>query len=200
VGAEEGLVTQIARKVAYDLGPKCGVTKEGTCVELSDLFAENHVDLQEAKANVASLLVMDAAIREGILSPASEDRLYVGFAAELLDKARGAPDDDYTSGAIIGVNAMVQSGGFLFNSETGRFALNKQKMLETARALTEKYVTLQNNAQVEEAKAFLRTAVPGPELAAAIQKIRDLRLPDQLHATYPVREEVGAPPAPRSAG
>jgi hypothetical protein len=93
---------------------------------------------------------------------------------------------------------LVESGGLVYNPASGRFALDKPKMLETARALTEKYVTFQNNAQADEAKAFLGTAIPGPELAAAIQKIHDLGLPEQLHASFPVREEVGAPPAPRS--
>jgi hypothetical protein len=144
----------LAHELMHGLGPHSIVVGGRSTTarqEMKDLGSA----LEEAKADVAGLFMLQTLIDRGILDRATEERMYVTFLAGAFRSVRFGIKEAHGRGMALQFNYLTEKGAITSSEATGTFHVDVPRMKEAVRVLTGEIMTLQARGDYAGAKALL---------------------------------------------
>ncbi len=134
-------------EVAHGLGIKNTINGKGT---VRDALKEANSALEEGKADILGLYMVNQLLKKGELTGAQED-YFVTFLAGILRSVRFGASSAHGQANMIAFNYFAEQGAFE-KTASGRYKVNAVKMEKAMNGLSELILTLQGNGDYEGVK------------------------------------------------
>jgi hypothetical protein len=162
----------LAHEMTHGIGPhQIQIAGRATTPrqELKELYSA----IEEAKADVTGLFMLQYMFDKKLL-PESEHRLYTSFLASSFRTLRFGLNEAHGKGMAVQFNYLMDKGGFVANPD-GTFSVNFTKIKGAVRDLVHDLLTIEATGDYAGAKKMLDgLGKLRPELAAAIEKLKDI--------------------------
>jgi Icc-related predicted phosphoesterase len=162
-------------EVAHGLGIKNTINGNGTVREA----LRNHASaLEEGKADVLGLYMVDALREKGMIEEGSPEEDYVTFLASIFRSIRFGSSSAHGRANLIRFNYFQEMGAFDYDEETETYRINFDRVDEAVASLSEKILTLQGNGDYNAVDAFVKEyAVETEQLKSSLNKLSDENIP-----------------------
>ncbi|MFP8487712.1 dipeptidyl-peptidase 3 family protein [Gracilimonas sp. Q87] len=162
-------------EVAHGLGIKNTVDGSGTVREA----LRNHASaLEEGKADVLGLYMVDALREKGMIEDGSAEEDYVTFLASIFRSIRFGSSSAHGRANLIRFNYFQEMGAFDFDEETETYRINFDRVDEAVASLSEKILTLQGDGDYNAVDNFVKKyAVETERLRSSLQKLSEQNIP-----------------------
>ncbi|MFV0212585.1 Zn-dependent hydrolase [Empedobacter falsenii] len=134
-------------EVAHGLGIKNTVNGKGS---VRDALKEANSGLEEGKADILGLYMVNQLLKKGELTGTQED-YFVTFLAGILRSVRFGASSAHGQANMIAFNYFAENGAFV-KTERGRYKVNVVKMEQAMNGLSELILTLQGNGDYNGVK------------------------------------------------
>lgn len=134
-------------EVAHGLGIKNTVNGKGS---VRDALKEANSALEEGKADILGLYMVNQLLKKGELSGKQED-YFVTFLAGILRSVRFGASSAHGQANMIAFNYFAENGAFE-KTANGRYKVNVAKMEKAMNGLSELILTLQGNGDYDGVK------------------------------------------------
>ena len=134
-------------EVAHGLGIKNTVNGKGS---VRDALKEANSALEEGKADILGLYMVNQLLKKGELTGTQED-YFVTFLAGILRSVRFGASSAHGQANMIAFNYFAENGAFE-KTANGRYKVNVAKMEKTMNSLSELILTLQGNGDYDGVK------------------------------------------------
>lgn len=134
-------------EVAHGLGIKNTVNGKGS---VRDALKEANSALEEGKADILGLYMVNQLLKKGELTGTQED-YFVTFLAGILRSVRFGASSAHGQANMIAFNYFAENGAFE-KTERGRYKVNVVKMEQAMNGLSELILTLQGNGDYNGVK------------------------------------------------
>jgi hypothetical protein len=183
----------LAHELTHGLGPqqiKVGGRETSVRQELKEL----HGTIEEAKADVTSLLALQYLMDKGLLGDnlgqgeAAERRLYTTYLASAFRTLRFGVKSAHARGMAMQFNYLRDRGAFLLRPD-GTFAVDMSKIKQALRDLDHDLLMIEATGDYAGAKKMLeRLSVVRPEVQAAIDKLKDV--PVDINSVFVTADQI----------
>jgi hypothetical protein len=174
----------LAHELMHGLGPHNIVVggKSGTVrTSLQELYSA----VEEAKADVTGLWALQYLVDKGKLEKSFEKNMYTTFLASMFRSVRFGIHEAHGKGIALQFNYFMDEGAIDYNSKSGTFHVEIEKMKAAVRKLTGEILTLQAEGNKPKAKAILeKYVVVRPEMQQALDKLATV--PVDIAPEYPL--------------
>lgn len=176
-------------EVAHGLGIKNTVNGKGTVRTALKVHAST---LEEEKADVVGLYMIEQLYERGELTEASIEDNYATFLAGLFRSVRFGAGDAHGRANMVTFNFFRERGAFSKDGSTGRYRVDYARMGEAVNALAGLILGIQGEGDYEAAGRLIaeRGRVP-PNLQAEIEKLDGLGIPRDIVFDQGVRVLFG---------
>lgn len=145
----------------HSLGPKEGLEKLGSY---------KHV-LEENKADMGALAMLDVLTQNGLYSPLKQRKLITSFLTSYVLKGPNF-ESAHRKRNIMQYNYFIQNGGITFNDD-GKMIIDFDKITELSKKCLKEIVRLQIDGDISKAKAYVdKYAVWTEDLQKLADKIK----------------------------
>ncbi len=134
-------------EVAHGLGIKNTVNEKGS---VRDALKEANSALEEGKADILGLYMVNQLLKKGELTGTQED-YFVTFLAGILRSVRFGASSAHGQANMIAFNYFAENGAFE-KTTNGRYRVNVAKMEKAMNGLSELILTLQGNGDYDGVK------------------------------------------------
>ncbi|MGL5235159.1 MAG: dipeptidyl-peptidase 3 family protein [Empedobacter falsenii] len=134
-------------EVAHGLGIKNTVNGKGS---VRDALKETNSALEEGKADILGLYMVNQLLKKGELTGTQED-YFVTFLAGILRSVRFGASSAHGQANMIAFNYFAENGAFE-KTTNGRYKVNVAKMEKAMNSLSELILTLQGNGDYDGVK------------------------------------------------
>ncbi|MFV0219993.1 Zn-dependent hydrolase [Empedobacter falsenii] len=134
-------------EVAHGLGIKNTVNEKGS---VRDALKEANSALEEGKADILGLYMVNQLLKKGELTGTQED-YFVTFLAGILRSVRFGASSAHGQANMIAFNYFAENGAFE-KTTNGRYRVNVAKMEKAMNGLSELIFTLQGNGDYDGVK------------------------------------------------
>ncbi len=162
-------------EVAHGLGIKNTINGTGT---VRTALKDQASALEEEKADVLGLYMIDTLHARGDLPDANVRDNYITFLAGILRSVRFGASDAHGKANMATFNFLQQRGAFSRDSATNTYRVDADKMHSALNALAEKILRLQGDGDYAGVTAFFTELdrIP-PELQRDLDRLSDAGIP-----------------------
>jgi len=169
--------TTMFHEVAHGLGVKETINGKGT---VRKALAEHSSWMEESKADVLGLYMIDALHKSGELTGDLED-YFVTFVASIFRSIRFGAASAHGKANLVRFNFFREMGAFTRDEATGTYRVNFDKMTEAMRALSQGLLTIQGDGDYEGAGALLAgKALIGDQLQKDLDGLAEAGIPTDI--------------------
>jgi hypothetical protein len=162
-------------EVAHGLGIKNTINGKGT---VRAALKEQSGALEEGKADILGLYMVQALNRQGELKGEDIRANYVSFLASLFRSVRFGGADAHGRANIAAFNFLQQQGAFTRDSATGKYRVDFPKFEAGMNALSQKILTLQGNGDYAGVQQFQEQyGKISPELQKDLDRLKTKGIP-----------------------
>ena len=154
VGFEPFFTHIMAHELMHGLGPH-NVMVGGKKTTVRQQMKELGSALEEAKADVSGLFMLQYLIDHGIVEKSVEEPLYVTFLASTFRTLRFGSQEAHGKGMVLQFNYITDEGGFVYDTARGTFSVDYTRVKGAVRKLTAEIMTIQAEGDYQKAKALL---------------------------------------------
>ncbi|MBI3193250.1 MAG: hypothetical protein HYZ34_02140 [Ignavibacteriae bacterium] len=173
----------LAHELMHGLGPH-SITVDGKATTVRQAMKELSSALEEAKADISGLFLLQYLIEKGLLEKSFEEQLYVTYLAGIFRSVRFGIKEAHGRGMALQFNYLIDEGAITFNPATKKFSVDFGKMKKAATKLTGEIMTIQAEGNYQKAKHLLDTyAVIRPEMQSVLDTLTDV--PVDIAPSYP---------------
>ena len=161
-------------EVAHGLGIKNTVTGSGT---VREALLDHASAIEEGKADVLGLYMVERIIAAGQWDEASLDEHYVTFIASIFRSIRFGTSSAHARANLVRLNFFAEQGAVSVRPD-GTWAVDTATMPDAVRALAARLLTLQGDGDYAAVDAFVtRYGQPSPALTASLARIEAAGVP-----------------------
>ena len=165
-------------EVAHGLGVKQTLAGTGS---VQDALKETYNSLEEGKADVLGIYMIEQLIAMGELKEYDIMDSYVTFLAGIFRSVRFGAASAHGRANMVRFHYFQARGAFSRDEATGLYTVNKEKMHDAVAALSHDLLVLQGDGNYEGAKQMLASQGTIDEvLAEDLQKIEAANIPIDL--------------------
>lgn len=162
----------LMHEVAHGVGPGTVALPDGTRTDVGKALRDTYAGIEEAKADITGLFNARTLVARGLYDRSLPRRLYVVYLATAFRQMRFGVKEAHGKGVVCSLNVLLEAGGMTYDSATGRFRVNFDRIDDAIRDLASRYLTIEATGDYDAAKKlFERYAVLSPEMEAAIARI-----------------------------
>jgi hypothetical protein len=174
----------LGHELAHGIGP--GVREvDGREVSFEILLKDLHPMLEEAKADMLGVALLDHFYKKGLLTHEELDGCAIYEVASLVVGWRVSYTEAHCAGSLIEYNWLTRHGAVRYDEATGFFEIDPAKTLAAMIALGEEFVKVQLEGDYAKAAAFIKEwGYIAPELPAMVARFKDLPL--EVHPEYKI--------------
>jgi hypothetical protein len=172
----------LGHELAHGIGP--GVRDvDGREVSFEILLRDLHPMLEEAKADMLGVALLDHFYKKGLLTHEELEGAVISEVASLTAGWRASYTEAHSAGSLIEYNWLIHSGAVRYDEATGFFEIDPEKTLAAMIALGEEFVKVQLESDYAKAAAFIKQwGFIAPEVPGLVARFTDLPL--ELHPAY----------------
>ena len=160
-------------EVAHGLGIKNTINGKGS---VRDALKEANSALEEGKADILGLYMVNQLLNKGELTGQQED-YFVTFLAGILRSVRFGASSAHGQANMIAFNYFAEKGAFE-KTATGRYKVNAVKMEQAMNGLSELILTLQGNGDYDGVKQlYADKGILHSELQKDLDKLKTKNIP-----------------------
>ncbi len=161
-------------EVSHGLGPGIIYLEDGTQTTVRDELKDLYSFLEEAKADVSSLYLIDYLVKKNKLPKALENEVPTTYLASMFRSLRFGANEAHGKGVLLQFNWLYEKGGILRSPE-GRYILSLEKFRQGLKGLLEKIISLQAKGDYEGTKILSEKYTIMPDfLKEDLKKLKDL--------------------------
>ncbi len=155
-------------EVAHGLGIKQTLDGKGT---VRDALREHSSALEEGKADILGLYMIDSLLDSGQLTEGDRLDYYVTFMASIFRSVRFGASSAHGKANMIRFNFFKERGAFSRGAD-GLYRIHPQQLKSAATELTQVLLKLQGDGDYAAAQAFIeKNAFVGPTLKADLERL-----------------------------
>lgn len=178
------LLFVLCHELGHGLGPGVRMI-DGREVSFEILLRELHSTLEEAKADMLGISLLNHFSKKGLVS---EEELVGAVATEVVAFVQGwvaSYTEAHAQGSLIEYNWLKEHGAVSFDVKNGVFDIDVEKSLIAMMALGDEFMNVQFEGNYDNAKAFMEhwAHVP-PEIPPLVESLKDLPL--EVHPVFKV--------------
>jgi hypothetical protein len=161
-------------EVAHGLGIKNTITGKGT---VRDALRETSSALEEGKADILGLYMIDSLLDSGELTEGDRMDYYVTFMSSIFRSVRFGASSAHGKANMIRFNFFKEREAFS-RGEDGLYRINPDALKKAATELTQVLLRLQGEGDYAAAAKFVETnAFVGPSLKADLERLNAEGIP-----------------------
>ncbi len=161
----------LAHELMHGLGPHV-ITVDGRKTTVRQEMKELGSALEEAKADISGLFALQYLIDRGMLARTMEQPLYATFLASVFRSVRFGIHEAHGKGTALIFNYLSDENAFAFNSASGTYSVNFDRIKTAVAKLTGEIMTLQARGDYAGVKSMLdRYAVVRPPMQKILDKL-----------------------------
>jgi hypothetical protein len=160
----------LAHELMHGLGPQ-NISVGGKATTVRASMKELHSALEEAKADISGLFLLQYLVDKGELDKTFEKQMYATYLAGAFRSIRFGINEAHGKGMALQFNYLLEKGAFTYDPGTKKFGVDIAKMKDAAKELTGVIMTIQAEGRYDSAKSLFDTYVTIP---ASMQAILDL--------------------------
>lgn len=161
-------------EVAHGLGIKNTITDNGT---VRDALREHSSALEEGKADILGLYMIDTLLDSGELTEGERMDYYVTFMGSIFRSVRFGASSAHGKANMIRFNFFRERGAFT-RGDDGLYRINPEKLKAAATELTQVILKLQGDGSYEAAAKFVEeNAFVGATLQADLERLNAEGIP-----------------------
>jgi len=169
-------------EVSHGLGPGIIYLPSGKETTVRESLKDLYSFLEEAKADVASLYLIDFLVKNKKLPSSLENESPATYLASLFRSLRFGIQEAHGKGVLLQFNWLYEKGAILRSSE-GKYILNLEKFREGLKTLLEKIIYLQAKGDWEGTKELsLKYTNPPEFLIKDLEKLKEI--PTDIRPIY----------------
>jgi hypothetical protein len=166
----------LAHELMHGLGPHT-ITVDGKETTVREQMKELSSALEEAKADISGLFLLQYLIDKGVVEKSTEQEVYVTYLAGIFRTLRFGTNDAHGKGMVLQMNFLTDEGAFYVNEGSGRFGVNFDKIKAGVTKLTQTIMTVQAEGRYDKARAlFERYAVVRPAVQRILGSMKDISI------------------------
>jgi hypothetical protein len=175
----------LMHELAHGMGPGLVTRPDGSRVTVSRALVEHFPVMEEAKADLAGMWSLLYLVDRGMLT--DSQRASVSYIASLLHTLRFGVDTAHGRAALLELNFLLERGGLLSETESGKFLVDYDRMREAILELTRRVLMIQSRGSYGEGQEILDTyGVSTPPLERAMAAMEGL--PVDIKPLFPIEE------------
>ena len=148
---------------------------------------EKSSTLEEAKADISGLFLLQYLIDKGELQRTFEKEMYATYLAGIFRSVRFGVNEAHGKGMALQFNYLMDEGAFSFSQETSTFGVEFEKINRGVSKLTREIITIQAEGRYDEAKALLeKYSTIRPQMQRILDSLSDI--PVDIAPHYPLAE------------
>jgi len=167
----------LAHEITHGLGPHA-TTIDGKASTPRQDLKETYSTIEEAKADITGLYVLDVMMAKGQLKgtlgqgEAAERKLYTTFLASAFRTLHFGLTDSHARGMAIQVNYLLDKGGFISYGD-GTFAVDFDKIKDAVKDLDREFLMIEATGDYARAKEMMaKYVVIRPDVQKALDKMK----------------------------
>jgi hypothetical protein len=175
-------------ELSHGLGPG-KIVVDGRETEVRLELKELYTAVEEGKADIMGLYNIFFMADKGVLTEEFARQVAVTYLAGIFRHVRFGIAEAHARGACFQFNYLLEKGGFRYDADTGKFAVDFVEFEPAVESLVRDVCMLQARGDYEGTKALLdKYVVIGPDLQAALDKLTDI--PVDIVPSYPLADEL----------
>lgn len=150
----------------------------GTDKSVREALKENYSALEEGKADVLGLYMIDKLRKKGMFTDGDIKNNYVTFVASIFRSIRFGAHEAHGLANLIRFNFYLEKDAIAFNEADTTWKVNFEKIDEASQALSKKILILQGDGDYGGVEAFVeKYGSIGSKLKKSLQKIEEANIP-----------------------
>jgi hypothetical protein len=174
----------LAHELMHGLGPH-SITVGGKPTTVRQAMKELGSSLEEAKADISGLFMLQYLIDQGVVDKATEEKMYVTYLAGMFRSIRFGVNDAHGRGMALQFNYLTDAGAVRYDEASGRYRVDVAAAKDAVRKLTGEIMTIQAEGDYEAAKRLLeQNAVVRPAMQKTLGGLRNI--PVDIAPSFPL--------------
>jgi hypothetical protein len=162
-------------EVAHGLGIKNTISGKGT---VKDALKEQHSALEEAKADILGLFMVQQLFEKKLMDEGNPDDNYVTFIAGIFRSVRFGASSAHGKANMLAFNYFLEKGAFIRDEATGTYKVDIAKSKEAMNGLSAMILQLQGDGDYEKVKQVLEEKGKIPaQLQADLDRLKTAQIP-----------------------
>ncbi len=169
----------LAHEITHGLGPHA-TTVDGKASTPRQDLKETYSTIEEAKADITGLYVLDVMMGKGQLKntlgqgEAAERKLYTTFLASAFRTLHFGLTDSHARGMAIQVNYLLDKGGFVSHGD-GTFSVDFARIKDAVKDLDREFLMIEATGDYARAKEMMaKYVVIRPDVQKALDKMKSV--------------------------
>ncbi|KAJ2464579.1 hypothetical protein GGI03_003141 [Coemansia sp. RSA 2337] len=162
----------LLHEVAHSNGPHRVVGSRDT---VRSRLLDLHSAFEEAKADITGLFAAQLLIDQGVIGDISARQFYTTYLASAFRSIRFGLAEAHGLGQAMQLSYLLEQGGFIYDPETEKFAVNMERIGKVVADLTRDIMIIQGDGDRQSAEVFRdRYGRILPEVKTALDRLRDV--------------------------
>ena len=154
-------------------GMEIAKTRDGVSVQQA--LRQYASTLEEGKGDIMGLFMITKLHEQGGFSDISLEKHYITFLASVLRSVRFGTSSDHAKANMMRIYYLMEKEAVTYNSQSGTFRINLEKMPDAIYSLTEKILRIQYEGDQQTAMVWIRQDGRLKEpLISALKRVRDI--------------------------
>ncbi|MDE3056616.1 MAG: hypothetical protein KGJ59_01480 [Bacteroidota bacterium] len=164
----------LAHELMHGLGPHT-IIVNGKRTTVRQEMKELGSALEEAKADISGLWMLQFLMDKGVIEKSFEQQMYVTYLAGVFRSVRFGTNEAHGKGMAMQFNFLTDDGAFEYDPASQTFKVNFEKIKDAVRKLTSEIMTIQAQGDYAKAKALLgQYGVIRPPMQNILNKLTDV--------------------------
>ncbi len=177
----------LAHELMHGLGPHT-ITVNGKQTTVRQEMKELGSALEEAKADISGLWMLQFLMDKGVIGKDFERQMYVTYLAGVFRSVRFGTNEAHGKGMAMQFNYLTDEGAFEYDPANQTYKVNFEKIKDAVRKLTSEIMTIQAQGDYAKAKALLgQYGIIRPPMQNILNKLTDV--PVDIAPRFPLAEK-----------
>ena len=174
----------LAHELMHGLGPHT-ITVDGKSTTVRQAMKDLSSALEEAKADISGLFLLQYLIDKGELEQSFEKKMYATYLAGTFRSIRFGIKEAHGKGMALQFNYLLDEQAFTYDEKTEKFGVDFDKIKDGMKKLASEIMTIQAEGSYDKAKTMLdKYAVMNPHMQKVLDKLTDI--PVDIEPRYPL--------------
>ncbi len=164
----------LAHELMHGLGPHT-IVVNGKQTTVRQEMKELGSALEEAKADISGLWMLQFLMDKGVIEKSFEQQMYVTYLTGVFRSVRFGTNEAHGKGMAMQFNYLTDQGAFEYDPANQTYKVNFEKIKDAVRKLTSEIMTIQAQGDYAKAKALLgQYGVIRPPMQNILNKLTDV--------------------------
>ncbi|MBW2260431.1 MAG: peptidase [Deltaproteobacteria bacterium] len=176
----------LMHEISHSVGPGT-IVKEGEKTEVSKEIKELYPTIEEAKADTLGMYNSIFLIEKGYFPEDVRENIWVTFMAGTFRSVRFGANEAHGKANVIIFNYLVEKGAYIRDEQTGKFAVEFDKIEAAVKDLAHDLLMLEALGDYEGSKAFIeKYGTMSKDMKALVDQVNEADIPVDIEPIFDI--------------